>query len=324
MHLSSRFCWVLPVIFACTKAPAPPVDSSPAPIASVSAAPIVDAAVEAAPVVPPERANIERDFAADPKAQSLALALFDETGDVASAEREQTMDGGFRGKLHILPALPIGDDRVQLERVLAAARDYEKFFADVGLKASYRWRDLSFRFFRSASGPAGHEVPRTTPSAYADGTFTLAFNLKGSLLRSETGVRETIFHEVFHMNDAAHGDHRGGAADQGWSARTLAKDYAAILAKCGAMNVACLRPYAPNDTMVRGGTFYAFEPNNGVPVREYAAELALRWYKEHRAILRHEPLPGGRAFKCGPAENKRSWDALVKEFFAIDLVPPCP
>jgi len=304
--------WVLPAIFACTKTPAPPTDSAPAPIASVTAAPVVDAAAEAAPIVSPERANIERDFAADPKAQSLALALFDETGDVAAAEREQTMDGGFRGKLHILPALPTGDDRVQLERVLAAARDYEKFFADVGLKASYRWRNLSFRFFRSASGPAGHEVPRTTPSAYADGTFTLAFNLKGSLLTTDTGVRETIFHEVFHMNDAAHGD---------WSARTLAHDYAAILAKCGAMNVACLRPYAPNDTMVRGGTYYAFEPNNGVPVREYAAELALRWYKEQRAVLRHAPMA---AFKCGPAENKRSWNALVKEFFAIDLVPPCP
>lgn len=193
-------------------------------------------------------------------------------------------------------------------------------------RASASAADLSFRFFRSSSGPEGHEVPRTTPSAYADGTFTLAFNVEGSLLRTETGVRETIFHEVFHMNDAAHHD---------WSRRALSADYQAILKKCGAMNVAgpaaggtaqtkmtaCLRPYAPTGTMVRGGTFYAFEPNNGHTVREYAAELALRWYEEERAVLRHEHMP---AFKCGPPENRRSWDALVKEFFAIDLVPPCP
>jgi hypothetical protein len=116
------------------------------------------------------------------------------------------------------------------------------------------------------------------------------------------------------MNDSAHGD---------WSPRALSADYAAILKKCGSTNLTCLAPYAPNDTMVRGGTFYAFEQNNGLPVREYAAELALRWYKEHRALQRGEPMPFGHAFKCGPPENRRSWDALVAEFFAIDLVPAC-
>ncbi len=148
-----------------------------------------------------------------------------------------------------------------------------------------------------------------------DISFSLAYNVKGSLLTTDTGVRETMFHEIFHMNDGAHGD---------WSVRALGADYDAIVKKCGAMNVACLGPYAPNDTMVRGGTFYAFEPNNGLPVREYAAELALRWYKEHRALDRHEPFPQGKRFKCGPPENRRAWDAIVKEFFAIDLVPPCP
>ena len=341
-----RIRWVLPAICACTRTPAPP---PPAASATTSASPPTLEA--AAPPVHPERAFalppdaacnddlrclVDHAYASDEKTRALALALFDATGDVAGTEHEQTMDGGFRGTLHIYPALPTGEARVQLERVVAAARDFDRFFAELRAKdaaaapkgAPYRWRDLTFRFFRSASGPAGHEVPRTTPSAYADGpepmphdasdpiAFSLAYNVKGSLLGTETGVRETVFHEVFHMNDAAHED---------WSSRALRADYAAILARCGAMNVACLQPYAPNDTKVRGGTYYAFEPNNGLSVREYAAELALRWYKEQRAVLGGERSPlGGRAFKCGPPENKRSWDALVKEFFAIDLVPPCP
>jgi len=279
------------------------------------------------------RCLVDHAYAGDARARATALALFDETGDVAGTEHEQTMDGGFRGMLHVYPELPTGDARVQLDRVLAAARDFDAFFRHVdpalplGADKRYRWRDLTFRFFRSASGPASHEVPRTTPSAYAIGprptprdssdeiAFSLAYNVKGSLLGADTGVRETLFHEIFHMNDAAHGD---------WSRRALGVDYAAIVKKCGAMNVSCLRPYAPNDTMVRGGTFYAFEPNNGLPVREYAAELALRWYKEQRAVLHKEPLPGGKPFKCGPPENRRAWDAIVREFFSIDLVPPCP
>lgn len=336
----TRFRWVLPVFFACSREPAP---SSVSASASASVSVSVPASVPDSASVPvhPERAFalpadsschddlrclVEHAYASDDKARVMALALFDETGDVAGVDHDYTMDGGFRGALHITPTLPTGADRVQLDRVVLAARDFDAFFKRVSPQTQYRWRDLTFRFFKSSSGDAGHEVERTTPSAYAIGprpmpqrasddiAFSLAYNVKGSLLTTDTGVRETMFHEIFHMNDAAHGD---------WSVRTLRTDYEAIVKKCGAMNVACLTPYAPNDTMVRGGTFYAFEPNNGLPVREYAAELALRWYKEHRALDRHESFPHGR-FKCGPPENRRAWDAIVKEFFAIDLVPPCP
>ena len=101
----------------------------------------------------------------------------------------------------------------------------------------------------------------------------------------------------------------------------LARDYATIVKKCG-VDVVCLTPFAPGDTKVRGGTYYAFQPDNGVPVREYGAELALRWYREHRAIVRGEKL-AKPAFKCGPAENARSWEAIVDEFFVVDLVPSC-
>ncbi len=355
----------LAALVACTRAPtvtpAPNGDADAPATATALASSAAPSAIDAAVPAPvhPERAfalptssechddlrcSIQRAYPSDEKARTLAVALFDETGDVAGTDRDFTMDGGFRGALHITPALPTGDARVQLERVVGAAHDFESFFTTAYSGAppsTYRFRDLTFRFFRSSSGPRRNEVERTTPSAYAIGpspmprgpnddiSFSLAYNVKGSLLGTDTGVRETIFHEVFHMNDAAHGD---------WSPRVLRADYDAIVEKCGAMNVAgsaaggtaltainlCLAPYAPNDTMVRGGTYYAFEPNNGLSVREYAAELALRWYKEHRALQRHEQLPTGKPFKCGPPENRRAWDAIVKEFFSLDLVPPCP
>jgi hypothetical protein len=105
----------------------------------------------------------------------------------------------------------------------------------------------------------------------------------------------------------------------------LRSDYQSILKRCGpSLSVKCLAPYAPNGTLVRGGTFYAFQPNNGDTVHEYAAELAVRYFKEQTELLGTGKL-SRRAFKCGPAENARAWQSLVVEFFAgRDLVPPCP
>lgn len=276
------------------------------------------------------RCLIERAYAADPKAKALALSLFDETGDVAGVDGEKLMDGGFRGPLQLHPCLPTGKARRHLAWVLAAARDFDDFFRRVlpaSSAAGYRWRGLTFRFFRSTSGPLGGEVLRRTPSAYAVGPrpapsdakddipYSIAYNVDGSLLTDEARVRDTLFHELFHVNDEIHGD---------WSAKALSADYEAIVARCGAENVACLRPYAPTATKVRGGTYYSFQRNNGEPVHEYAAELAVRWYEEQRAALRRKQIPG-RAFKCGPPENARAWNALAKEFFGgADLVAPCP
>ncbi len=144
----------------------------------------------------------------------------------------------------------------------------------------------------------------------------MSYNVAGSLHGSADAVRETLFHEIFHLNDAAHGD---------WSKRVLQPVFDAVVARCGT-RVACLRPYAPGDTMVRGGTYYAFQPDNGESVHEYAAELALRWYREQRALGRG--LGPGRPrvtpFKCGPEENGRAWAAMVDEFFGgADAVPRC-
>jgi len=240
----------------------------------------------------------------DPKARAIAHALYDDYGDIATVGAAEQMDGGYRGRIQLVPELPIHSYRQQLEWVHGAMKDLDAFFTQLD-KPRYRWKQLTFRFVRS--------VKKRTPSAYATG-WAITHNVVGSLLTSAAGVRETYFHELFHLNDFDHGD---------WSAKTLAKDYAAIVKKCG-IRVKCLAPYAPNDTKVRAsGTYYAFQPNNGDGVHEYAAELAVRYFKE-QSEMRIKHALAQKPFKCGPAENARAWQALIDEFFAgQDLVPTC-
>jgi hypothetical protein len=252
---------------------------------------------------------IEQAYQPDPKAAELAVTLWKQSGDVAGVGPEELMDGGFRGTIHLLPQLPMHGYRKHLSWVVDGTHSIDRFFDALFAnqsEPSYRWRALQFRFVRSLN--------KHRPSAYAIG-WTIAYNVEGSLNLNAAAVRETLFHELFHLNDAAHGE---------WSAQHLRADYAAILGKCGARpSVKCLTPYAPNDTMVRGGTFYAFQQNNGDTVEEYAAELAVRYFKEQSELLSAGKL-SRRAFKCGPAENARAWRGVVDEFFAgRDLVPPC-
>jgi hypothetical protein len=220
--------------------------------------------------------------------------------------------------IRIEPAVPTGADRKHLEWVLGAFRDFEAFFGELAAYRSgaggavartaeaprpYRWRPITMRFMRSAA-------PARTPAAYAH-DWTVAYNFVGTLNISGDAVRETMFHEIFHLNDAAHGD---------WSPQALGAIFDAVAKRCGT-SIPCLAPYTPNDTIVRGGTYYAFQPGNGV--MEYAAELALRYYREQRAALRG--LPRGKAWKCGPPENARAWALMKDEFFAgLDAVPVCP
>lgn len=254
------------------------------------------------------RCLLQAFYKSDPKAASLALELYERSGNVIGVEVEHDMDGGYRGMLHLVPEPAVGQHRKHLEWINAAAADHQQFFKGLegrtAEKVNYRWAPILFRVFRS--------VGRRTPAAYASG-WTIAYNVSGTLNISADMVRETLFHETFHLDDQHHDD---------WSAKTLNTLYDKIVAKCGA-KTACLQPYAPNDTVVRGGTYYAFQPGNDV--REYAAELAIRYYKEHRAMF----VPGAskwtqKPFKCGPAENAESWDALRKEFFGnVDLTPAC-
>jgi len=252
-------------------------------------------------------------YAKDARAKGAALALYDATGDIAGVGVDEVMEGGYRGKIHLVPQLPIGGYRNHVLWTSAAMTAIDEFFTDVfaDQKAApaYRWHDLAFRFVKSPG--------KRTPSAYAGiapgKIWTIEYNVEGSLLINEAGVLETLWHELFHTNDQSHRD---------WSARTLQPDYAAIVAKCGT-KLDCLAPYAPNKTIVRGGTYYAFQPDNGDTVHEYAAELAVRYFTETREYLGKGKL-ARLAFKCGPPENARAWKAMVDEFFGgRDLVPAC-
>ncbi|MBA2539590.1 MAG: hypothetical protein H0V17_08145 [Deltaproteobacteria bacterium] len=247
-------------------------------------------------------------YAKDPKARDLALALYRENGSVAGVGPEEIMDGGYRGKIKLVPELPLARYRKHLELVSYSTKSIDEFFAKLFDKQpapAYRWRGIQLRFVRS--------VGKRTPSAYAMG-WMFAYNVEGSLMTSAAGVRETYFHELFHSNDGAHNN---------WSGKALRADYDAIVKKCPGVTIKCLTPYAPNDTTVRGGTFYAFQQNNGDGVHEYAAELAVRYWEEHMEILAKGKL-AKKPFKCGPPENGRSWKALVDEFFGgRDLTPAC-
>lgn len=297
-------------------APEPPLDV--APILFPDAATTPPSAARCASIQD-ERGRTRCLFTAryegDSEALRIAVELHETSGDVAGVQVEQDMDGGFRGKIHLVPEPPVGKHRRHLAWIAFARRDLDAFFASLAPDARgpirFRHRPLAYRFFRS--------VGRTTPSAYAEG-FTVSYNVSGSLHASAEAVRDTIFHEVFHLNDAAHGD---------WSMRALREIFDSIVARCGT-RVACLKPYAPGDTMVRGGTYYAFQPDNGESVHEYAAELALRYFREQRAARVDEkpsPKPGAAApgrFKCGPDENRRAWTAIVDEFFGgADATPSC-
>jgi hypothetical protein len=253
---------------------------------------------------PSPRDAIAARLAADAEASRLALDLFDRDGDVVDLLPAQRFDGGYRGIIQLVPALPVGSDRKHLAWVSAALHDFDDLFAAIARHAPprYRWRNLTLRFFRS--------VGNTTPNAFAEG-WTVSYNVNGSIDTSADAARETLFHEIFHLDDADHGD---------WSPKNLTATQDAIERKCGT-HTACLAPYAPTSTIVRRGTYYAFQPGNDV--HEYAAEVALRWYREQRAVVRGEH-PVRPAFKCGPPENKRAWDAIAAEFFGgVDLVPGC-
>jgi hypothetical protein len=201
-------------------------------------------------------------YKGDAKAAGIAHELFVKWRVVAGVEIAHTMDGGYRGMIRIEPAVPIGENRHHLEWVAAAIRDFDAFFGELerfrgGVGRSvlytataaspkpYRFQPLALRFMRS--------VGARTPAAYAH-DWEVAYNFNGTLNVSADSVRETMFHEIFHLNDAAHGD---------WSPHALGDVFDFVAKKCGT-SIACLTPYTPNETIVRGGTYYSFQPGNGV------------------------------------------------------------
>ena len=282
----------------------------------VSSAPILAACPGSLPAEARIRCLYDERYKGDAKATRLAHELYVKWRIVAGVEVAHTMDGGYRGMIRLEPAVPVGADRKHLEWVAGAMADFDVFFTELGrvqeakgdagarkaVPKPYRFRPITLRFMRS--------IAARTPAAYAH-DWTVAYNFVGTLNISADAVRETMFHEIFHLNDASHG---------GWSVAALGAVFDGVAKKCGTA-IPCLAPYTPNDTIVRGGTYYSFQPGNGV--MEYAAELALRYYREQRATLRN--LAKVRPFKCGPPENAKAWALMRDEFFeGLDAVPACP
>lgn len=244
-------------------------------------------------------------FAKDPAAAAVARQLYERAGDVVGLQPEEDFEGGYRGVIRIVPELPIGPLRQHLEWTAAALGDFDDFFAGLektaGHRPRYRWQGLELHYYRS--------LVKRTPAAFAH-DWSVSYNVNGTLNGSARAVRDLLFHELFHLNDADH---------LNWTSRVLSPLHEAIRKRCGA-KTACLEPYAPDPLIVYGGTYYSFQPGNDE--REYGADLALRYSREQREVLAGRVVK--RPFKCGPKENAQAWAALVGEFFAgVDRVPAC-
>lgn len=241
-------------------------------------------------------------------ARALALRLFSVHRNVAGVEQAHWMDGGFRGRIHLVPAWPTRTAQRHLQAIVRAHDAIEETLVALRARTSqpvrYRHRNIVYRFCRS--------VRRTTPSAYAGG-WTIGYNVAGSLHKSEAAILTTLVHEIFHLNDD----------DDGFSTRELTGLHAAIIARCGTAR-RCLAPYSPTATTVRGGTYYAFQPDNGDAVLEYGAELASRYLLDQRAMLEHGRVPPP-VYKCETPENAQAYAKVGKAFFGgVDLTPACP
>lgn len=245
----------------------------------------------------------------DPQASKLALELFETAGHVVGVLPEQDFEGGYRGMIHLVPQLPIGAERKHLEFTAGALTEIDAFLADTerlaaastdehGATFRYRWRALELRFYRS--------IKKRTPAAFAI-DWTVSYNTNGTLNGSLPVVRSLLFHEIFHLND------------DGWSERELSADYDTIVKKCGT-GIECLTRYVPEPLIVKGGTYYSFMPGNGV--REYAADLALRYFRDQREVMQGRVVK--KPFKCAAPENARAWSKLSQRFFGgVDRLPSC-
>ena len=119
----------------------------------LDAEPPTSCAKDAAPIA----CLITARYSRDTKAADVALALFRDQGHVAGLGAEEIMDGGYRGKIRLVPELPIGTYRKHLTWVASAMTQIDTFFTAFDRAPNYRWRALALRFVRS--------VGKRTPSA---------------------------------------------------------------------------------------------------------------------------------------------------------------
>lgn len=243
----------------------------------------------------------------DSESLTLAHELFQQLGTLPGTGYVPAIDAGYLGELTTRAALPKGQYRHHLQWLVNGLRTIESVIAAVNSTTPepimFRTRPHAFVFYKT-------DVP-SYPSAYAMENL-VGYNLEGPLHESEEKVMSTLFHEIFHLNDAGHGD---------WSDRALSALFSTILETC-ADDDACLAPFAPDDTKVPGGTYYPFDPRTAA-VREYAAEIGERWFLEHRTIVERGEQPE-QAFKCATPINAEAWSQIVSEFFGgVDLVAEC-
>jgi hypothetical protein len=249
------------------------------------------------------RCALDRVYADDSEARDLARELFELSGSLPGVERARDIDAAHLGRLVVQPVVPVGEYKRHLVWLRDGLSEIERTFAEVARRAPrmvlFRTRPYGFRFFRT--------VERTYPSAYAsDGV--IGWNVEGPLHESPERVTGTLLHEVFHLNDEGHGN---------WSITKLGPIFQRIVRTC-ADNHECLTPYAPMTDCTPGGTYYPFDSRTR-DVREYGAELALRWFEELRSPS------SGTPFKCNTPENAAAWQALIEEFFGgLDPTADCP
>src|SRR5262249_43471830 len=162
------------------------------------------------------------------------LTLYSETGSLAGLLPEETTDDGHGGKVRLLPARPIGQNRDHLTWIVDAFRDYQRFLKGLSAKGRVTFRDrpVHFRLFYSEKGGNPSALALKRNFGY---TLFASFNVPAA------AVRNTLSHEIFHLNDSRHED---------WAARVIAPVFDGIVARCGQKN-ACLSPYSPTDTMIR-------------------------------------------------------------------------
>jgi hypothetical protein len=257
---------------------------------------------------PPERSAIAGRFERDPEASRMAVDLHESLGVTVDVLPAETFDCGDFGQIRLVPALPAGGYRKNLRFAVDALAEYDAFFGDLHVTPHrvtfvYRAYLRTLRFYLS--------VGDTMPLGFSR-KDTIALNVNSANVTSPQSVRQTLFHEIFLLDQPWH---------PRWSADNLGQIYSDIRRRCGT-DRACLAPYgASSFTVLRDGTYWAFHSSDDPS--EYAAEVAVRWYLEQYALLRHEP-PLAPAFKCGPEQNRLAWDAIVEEFFGgFDLVPAC-
>jgi len=272
------------------------------------------------------RCLIDFRFSADHEARLLARALY-EHSHVLPAISPRVEIEGYRGtRVAILPATPIDKQRHHLRWLRRSLDSFESFISEVSARAprkvTFDVRPEVIVFFRTAGS--------SYPSAFVDGR-AISYNLDGPLHRRWRDMHETLFHELFHVND--------GQRDN-WSEQQLVGVFDAILDRCSASSAKgvgserCFRPFAPypfsaskartdpGAAATAHDALYAFDERTR-EVREYAAEVALRYFLEHERIFNHEE-PIRPPFKCLNALNARAWTLMADEFFGgLDLAPRC-